>query len=570
MSVRVFGLLQKVARAIAFGRHVPLSRIARRIELDVKRRVKQRGAKPTPDAAPSLSARAPTPLFKPRFGKLDFRDGRPRLTFVGRSCEMDGSLDWRAGGEGPANELWRMNLHYMEYLEEADDRLFAKLVHQWIDANPPYARGYWKDSWNSYTVSLRTVVWMQQLASRDARLDAETREAAVASLAQQIRFLEANLETDIGGNHLIKNIKALLLASAFFVGTEAERWRALGLGLLAEELARQVLADGTHYERSPSYHCQVFADLLECRQALGADSLNRMLDDALARMARAAIDLAHPDGHVALFNDAGLSMAYPPGECLEAYARLYGQRPAPRRNFALKDAGYFGLRRNGTYLLVDCGRVAPDELPAHGHGDVGSFELSLGEQRVFVDQGVYEYFTGERRQRSRSAASHNTLCFDGADQADFFGAFRCGRRPNVAVLDYQVRDDGFSLTATHDGFRNLSGSPRHIRRFDAAADRIEILDRIDGTTDRPASIGFLLHPAVVAEVFGHEAKLRLGPVGITLTSSRPIGMEDAVWWPDMGVEQRTQRLRIGFPPGAKTVTTTIRLPHSTDGFGQNT
>ena len=174
-----------------------------------------------------------------------------------------------------------MNLHYMEYLEEADDKLFADLVRQWIDANPPYSRGYWKDSWNSYTVSLRTVVWMQQLARRGARLDAATREAAVASLAQQIRFLEANLETDIGGNHLIKNIKALLLASAFFDGSEAERWRALGLRLLAEELDGQVLPDGTHYERSPSYHCQVFADLLECRQALGDDPLNGALDDAL-------------------------------------------------------------------------------------------------------------------------------------------------------------------------------------------------------------------------------------------------------------------------------------------------
>jgi uncharacterized heparinase superfamily protein len=568
--VKGFDPLQEIARAIAFGRHVPLSRIARRIELDLKRRVKQRGAKPAPAAAPSLSARPPAPLFAPRLGKLDFRDGRPRLSFVGRSCEMEGPLDWRAGGEGPANQLWRMNLHYMEYLEEADDRLFAELVRQWIDANPPYARGYWKDSWNSYTVSLRTVVWMQQFASRGARLDAATREAAVASLAQQIRFLEANLETDIGGNHLIKNIKALLLASAFFAGSEAERWRALGLQLLAEEIAGQVLRDGTHYERSPSYHCQVFADLLECRQALGDDPLDGALDDALARMAQAAVDLAHPDGYVALFNDAGLSMAYPPRECLDAYARLYGKSPARRRTFALKDAGYFGLRSDGTYLVVDCGRIAPDELPAHGHGDVASFELSVAGQRIFVDQGVYEYYTGERRQCSRSAASHNTLCFDGADQADFFGSFRCGRRPNVEVLEHQVRDDGFSLTAAHDGFRNLSGSPRHIRRFDATADRIEVEDRIDGTTDRPASIGFLLHPAVVAEVSGHDARLRLGPLDIILSSSRPIGVEAAVWWPDMGVERRTQRLRIGFPPDAKTVTTAIRLPHATDGFGQNT
>jgi hypothetical protein len=59
MAVKDFGPLQKVARAIAFGRHVPLSRIARRIALDLKRRVKQRGAKPAPAAAPSLSTRPP-------------------------------------------------------------------------------------------------------------------------------------------------------------------------------------------------------------------------------------------------------------------------------------------------------------------------------------------------------------------------------------------------------------------------------------------------------------------------------------------------------------------------------
>ena len=58
----------------------------------------------------------------------------------------------------------------------------------------------------------------------------------VASLAEQMAFLEANLETDIGGNHLVKNIKALLWASVFFDGRDVERWRALGLKLLREEL----------------------------------------------------------------------------------------------------------------------------------------------------------------------------------------------------------------------------------------------------------------------------------------------------------------------------------------------
>ena len=121
-----------------------------------------------------------------------------------------------------------------------------------------------------------------------------------------------------------------------------------------------------------------------------------------------------------------------PSAC-DVYERLFGRRPTARESFAFADAGYFGLRSATSYLVVDCGRIAPDDLPAHGHGDVLSFEWSVGTQRVFVDQGVFEYIPGARRQAARSAASHNTLCLEGADQADFFGAFRCGRRPNVEV-----------------------------------------------------------------------------------------------------------------------------------------
>ncbi len=555
------GHMHKVARAIAFGRHMPLARLARRIELDVKRRVKQRTwapAQSTP-VAPSVSGRMPAPLFKPRRGKLTRHDGLLHFTFLNRAREMAGAVDWRAGGDGPENQLWRMNLHYMEYLEGIDDGLFADLAMQWIDANPPYARGYWKDSWNSYSLSLRAVVWMQQLAVRAGRLDGAVHAALAESLAQQLHFLGENLETDIGGNHLIKNIKALIWASAFFTGPEAERWRSLGLRMLAEELPRQIFQDGMHYERSPSYHAQVFADLLECRYALQYDALHGAFDDALHRMAQVTVDLAHPDGQVALFNDAGLSIAYSPAECLDVYARLYGSAPVPRRVFALRDAGYFGLRTDETYFIADCGRIAPDDLPAHGHGDVLSFEWSVAGERIIVDQGVYEYFAGDKRQTSRSAASHNTLCFDGADQADFFGAFRCGRRPNVEVLTFEETANGIVLEGTHDGFRHLAGSPSHTRRFEATGRRLVIHDRLEGTPERPAAMGFLLHPECAVEATGATARIVRGASEIQMTSTLPIRVEDAVWWPDMGRELATKRLRVRLEAGISEVVTELRV-----------
>ena len=127
-------------------------------------------------------------------------------------------------------------------------------------------RGAWRDSHNSYALSLRVVVWMQQLARAPALAGARGRRASPSRYG----FWHDNLETDLGGNHLVKNIKALIWASAFFAGPEAARWRRKGLRLLRRALDEQILPDGVHFERSPSYHAQVFADLLECRHALGA------------------------------------------------------------------------------------------------------------------------------------------------------------------------------------------------------------------------------------------------------------------------------------------------------------
>jgi uncharacterized heparinase superfamily protein len=312
------------------------------------------------------------------------------------------------------------------------------------------------------------------------------------SIARQLLFLERNLERDIGGNHLIKNIKALAWGSAFFAGPVAARWHALAVRLLRQELAHQVLPDGMHYERSPSYHCQVFADLVEIRHALRGDPLGGALDEALARMAAATTVLAHPDGFVAEFNDAGLTMAYSPTACLAAYAAVSGYCAAASDGaFSLPHAGYFGFRRDADYLIVDMGRIGPDDLPAHAHGDIGSIELSVGGRRMIVDPGVERYVAGPERAASRSAGSHNVLALDGGDQADFFGAFRCGRRPYVHVTEYLPYADGIAIEGWHDGYASLPGKPIVHRRVEARGATTTITDRVETSEWRSGTTGML-------------------------------------------------------------------------------
>ena len=541
-------LAPRLRRSLAFARHVPLDQLLRRAALIARRAYRDRaGWTPPGGPAPALAPTRPAPIFAPRSGMIDGL----AFTFIGRTVTMPGAMDWNAPSLAPRDQLWRMNLHYMEYLEEVDDARLVALVGEWISANPGGRRGAWRDSWNSYALSLRVVVWMQQCARRGL-----TPPGAIESLAAQLIFLEANLETDIGGNHLIKNIKALIWASAFFQGPDAARWRKLGLDLLARELTAQILTDGVHYERSPSYHCQILADLLECRHALGAET-PPALDAALRAMAQACADLAHPDGFVAEFNDSGLHMAYAPGECLDAFARLFGERPEPRAFFAFGAAGYFGRRDEGQYFVADGGRIGPDSLPAHAHGDILSFEWSVAGNRIIVDPGVYEYIAGPRRAASRAAASHNTLSIEGADQADFFGAFRCGRRPNVEVSELKLGQDALILQGSHDGF-----SPRHIRRFEAGPNALQITDRLASPSDRAASIGFLLHPEVEVAADGAAVRLSRGAAFIIMTSTAEIVIEDAAWWPDMGYERRTKRLRIAMKPGVSEIRNVFTLANA--------
>jgi hypothetical protein len=549
--------ITRTRRAIEFARYLPVAKLARRAEINLRRRIGEKlphwtGAAVTAAVRPG----PPLPVFAPR--KLlatESSSGHIRFTFLNRTVEMETcGLDWMAPAPNPEHQLWRMNLHYMEYLEGVDGETWARLVENWILSNDKYKRRAWQDSWNSYALSLRAVVWLQELARRAGTLSGDAVIAARISAIDQLRFLARNLETDLGGNHLIKNIKALIWASAFFTGEEALRWRRKGLAFLHKELKKQILRDGMHDERSASYHAQVFADLLECRHALGGDPLGGALDNALHRMAQVTADLTHPDGGPVLFNDSGLTMAYSPSECLDVYERLFDRRPKQRQVFALEAAGYYGFRHGDKYMITDCGRIAPDDLPAHGHGDVLSFELSVGGKRMIVDQGVFEYNPGEKRQRARTASSHNTLCFEGADQAEFFGAFRCGRRPNVAVLSYEPLPDGFVLEGTHDGFRTLAGSPRHVRRFEVGPERIVIHDRIEGASSHTARIGFLLHPGTEAVVESRSARLQQGVSVIKVTSSEPLEIQPAVWWPDMGLERKTSRLFLRLAPPAHNAT----------------
>jgi uncharacterized heparinase superfamily protein len=367
-----------------------------------------------------------------------------------------------------------------------------------------------------------------------------------AELRLHAAYLRFHVERDVGGNHLIKNLKALIGMGVFF-GDERMLRRATGE--LEQQLAVQVLADGGHYERSPSYHCQVLGDLLDLQGLLGAARVPPVsgLDPAIDAMRSWLGEMLSPDGDVPPLNDCTLvgrrriSVLAP--------AQFSPQRARPL--VVLQPSGYVVARPDGRlHLVADIGVPCPPDLPAHAHADCLSFELAVDGRRLIVDTGTSTYAPGERRQYERSTAAHNTIEIDGENQTDVWGTFRAGRRAHPQLEQVAADGDAIEFTASHDGYERLRGRPRHRRTWRLVPGRFDVVDQVRGAGRHRSVLRFHFAPGV--EVTRRDdGAIVAGPLVMTVAGLAVIRIEPTQVSTGFGVlEQGT----------AVVVTTNARLP----------
>ncbi|WP_261575846.1 heparinase II/III family protein [Frankia gtarii] len=436
--------------------------------------------------------------------------------------EDPGRWDWE---QADAPLLWRYHLHYWDWawaLAPGGDReraLFARLYLGWRAA---VAVGH-PVAWSPYVASLRA--WTLCALGPTLARDTPARDVLRADLGLHRSFLRVHLETDVGGNHLLKNHKALIaLAMAADDPRELDRW----VDALVRETGRQVLGDGGHYERSPAYHCQVLADLDDVAGLLAAGGwpVPTELFDAITRMRAWLGAVLGPDGSVPLLND-GFPVrhdllrrllpsvpAQPPAPGPEADPAGTGtSRPAiavarpgvpaagaggpgQAGGLLLADSGLAVLTAGGWHLLADVGLPCPDDLPAHAHADTLGFLLWLDGRPLLVDAGTSTYAPGPRRDAERGSAAHCTVTIDGADSTEVWGAFRAGRRAHPTLVTMRHRDGTATLTAGHDGYRHLPGRPMHWRTWRLDADGLTVVDRIGGGGRHRLAVLFQFAPGV--------------------------------------------------------------------------
>jgi uncharacterized heparinase superfamily protein len=494
----------------------PAYRARLRIQQAGLRRFPETGRLIMPGPAPAAAVGWPD-AFRPvdaltpgRWPSLaELRTGKIRLLGLARE------LGWE---QPDAPRLWRFHLHYWDWawgLATDQDglaarALFARLWRSW-QASAEFGRG---DAWHPYPVALRAWSWCGLHRAFVAGSDIEP--DFVSGLAAHAGFLRRHLEYDVGGNHLVKGLKALTGLAVFFAD---ERLLRLALRRLTIQLARQVLPDGGHYERAPAYHCQVLADVIDVAdllRAVGRPPAGE-ITTVIARMRDWLGAVLTPDDQVPLLNDG-----YPVDP--ELIAAL---RPGPIPETPLLVLPATGLVRavvGGWHLLADVGPPCPPSLPAHAHADTFGCLLHVDKVPLLVDTGTSTYEPGRVRRHERSTAAHSTVQVDGADSTEVWGVFRAGRRARVSGLAVHADASRITCEAVHDGFRLLRGRPLHHRRWSLTSDGLRVEDTVTGQGRHKIVIRWQLAAGSTVRVADRTA-LVVGPAGdfsVTVAATAPV------------------------------------------------
>ena len=453
--------------------------------------------RPQPDLRPASSLRMPTGQWVACAARAQSLTSPDTFFFLNQAGSL-AELGWDA----PAVEkLWRYNQHYFDDLnaEGAAQRSewHLALIKSWLQHNPA-GQG---SGWEPYPTSLRIVNWVKWTLAGN-----KLPNQALDSLAVQTRWLTQRLERHLLGNHYFANAKALVFAGLMFEGAEAQAWLKKGLAIIERELPEQVLADGGNFERSPMYHSIFFEDLLDLINAarawpgLIANSTIAGWQDVATRMAAWLMGMTHPDGQIALFNDAAFGVTPAPA-ALSAYARRLDLAVVAPAEPVIdqvafeqwQDSGYIRLASANAVALLDVAPIGPDYLPSHANADTLSFELSLFGQRAIVNGGTSRYGSGPERLRERQTAAHSTVEIDGHSSSEVWGGFRVARRAYPLALSISQQTEQVTVACSHTGYQHLPGRAFHRRQWAFAATSLTVTDRLAGRFN-VAIARYLFHP----------------------------------------------------------------------------
>ncbi|WP_435065517.1 heparinase II/III domain-containing protein [Halobaculum sp. EA56] len=460
------------------------------------------------------------------------------LSMLGQSFEIGktASFDWDHDTIASFPPLWRLHLHALEpvnwlvcgyTVEDCPEEILhaiRQLLQSWDDNIAIGGAQYLRRDWTPHAVSLRVLrlcrlyAWLQDSLTTFAD--------QVPQIAfKNALFLENHVEYDVGGNHLIENGAALLMAGSLF-REYGRRWRKKGISILEKCAVDQFLADGGHFERSPMYHILVLQRYLTAVDLLSAtgDDPPESIKQTAVNATRFLRSLTPPDERIPLLNDAVFDEFLPLTDCLR-YAEKVGvaTESTGRRQQSLDTSGYHWLGNGENRVLVDGGPVGPSHLPGHSHNDMLSIMLWINGARILTDTGAYDYVPDTTRTYVRGVQAHNTVQVGEYEPIPIGGQYLMGRRctPQSRIS----RDDGHDhFAGWYERRKYLRSAYRHQRDILSGHGWWIVVDEFDGAPTETLTSYLHFHPEIDLHSDGSEYRFQRTDAAASGVI-RPLGTE---------------------------------------------
>jgi len=507
-------------------------------------------------------------------------------------------IDFRHdGSRGDIKYVWELNrLQFLVPL--AADVLLANsaaslgaieaAIASWHAANPPFRGPGWA---SGIEVALRAISLIAVASLAGERLSPET-QRQLGEILSASRFWLPRFPSRFSSanNHLVAE-----LAGEYLLGLSQGAEPPTARAALLAEIDRQILADGSGAEQTPTYaaftaelallaafaaraadhpfpasfdnRISAFAGFIESLDdptpALGDDDEGRVLtlgthEPGYARSVAAAI--------AGFLRQPGIAPA--PGDLRAALFGAPSAISTPPAGLTTFSEGGLTVWRgplagHDASLSFDHGPLGYLSIAAHGHADALSLTLTLDGQPILVDPGTWLYGSGGAwRDWFRGTPAHNTLNLYGHNQSRIAGAFNWSDRATSLWLG--------PLHASHDGYVKAFGVV-HERRIALTSDGFHLIDRLDGGTEE-AELVFQLAAELEARAEGDTVTVTRGGAEVlnlrfpspAIAIARGGDTPGSGGWvsPRFGVKRPADRIVWRGNVGPKGVVTRVRIANS--------
>ncbi len=363
-------------------------------------------------------------------------------------------IDWAYIPEDDPEWLYAMNRHtsilnlckawlYTDQIKYAQKAI--ELMKDWI-RNVKLTSTSETNTWRSLEAGIRCENWIRSLQLLQDCDEAD--EAFKAEVQNSLKEHALYLVRTSDDFHKLSNWGILqdhgLLIAGLFL--KEEEYVSIALKRLEYQAHMQIMEDGSHWEQSPMYHCEVLHCLMDSfyLATINNIKISKSLKVKIHKMCTALAcwikpnrklfcqsDSDNVDGGnllaqgAILFQDGKLKAAareelfienlWDHGkEAINKYKEIKTVWPK-LASTVLADSGNYILRSDNTpnaaYLHMHCGGLGS----GHGHADLLHVDIGAYQEDILIDSGRYTYVNTSLRRELKEPAAHNLVRVDNED-----------------------------------------------------------------------------------------------------------------------------------------------------------